>query len=391
MQLSLKFVAGLLLASGAALANEDNTVINLERRNSFIAGNDTLNLNAFVGQFNAINAKYSRALQNFKRNTGEEHPLLRLLLGEKRSGTGSLPLTDVQQEQLWAGPVTFGGQTFSLDFDTGSADTIVNRNAYSPQKSSSSKNTHSGFSASYGDGTTSRGTIYTDNFSIAGLRAKNVALGVASNNFITGQAPSVGISGMAFPSIQTFPKQYAPFFESLKQQKAVNAGVFQMTLKAGSGSTMNLGGVDSSKYTGSVAYSPVNPAQGFWLTPGKVNGHNIQAIVDSGSTIITGPTSQVRSIVQSIPGMTPFTQSGTLMYTFDCSMTPSVTISFANKDFKLNRAETRYGTVNGRCVLPIAGQDGIPMDAWIVGDTFFRTASIIFDTDKNRIGFATQA
>ena len=390
MQLSLKFVAGLLLASGAAFAENPNEV-SLERRNSFISSSNELNVNLFSKHMVQIDNKYKTALNNYKRNIGKDHPLLRLLLGQKR-GPASLDLTDVQNEQLWAGEVTFGGQTFGIDFDTGSADTLVNPGAYDPKKSKSAKNTHQSFQASYGDGTTAKGSVYTDSFEIAGLKAKNVAIGHSTTKFIDDQDPSEGISGMAFPSIQTFPKQYKPFFESLKEQKAVSKGVFQFTLKAGKGSTLTLGGVDSSKYTGDVAYTNVDPSQGFWLTDAKINGKGIKAIIDSGSTIISGPTDQVRSVVQGLKGMTPFNQGGTIMYTYDCSQTPSITINVAGKNFKLGKAQTRYGTVQGgKCVLPIAGQDGMPMDAWIVGDTFFQATSIIFDTDKNRMGFAKQA
>ncbi|WFD38371.1 cathepsin D [Malassezia japonica] len=391
MQLSLKFVTGLLLASSAAFAENANE-ISLERRNSFISSNNELNVNLFSKHMVQIDHKYKTALNNYKRNIGKDHPLLRLLLGQKRGGPASLDLTDVQNEQLWAGEVTFGGQTFGIDFDTGSADTLVNPSAYNPKKSKSAKNTHESFQASYGDGTTAKGAIYTDSFEIAGLKAKNVAIGHSTTKFIDDQDPSEGISGMAFPSIQTFPKQYKPFFESLKDQKAVSQGVFQFTLKSGKGSTLTLGGVDSSKYTGDVAYTDVDPSQGFWLTDAKINGKGIKAIIDSGSTIISGPTDQVRSVVQGLKGMTPFNQGGTIMYTYDCSQTPSITINVAGKDFKLGKAQTRYGTVQGgKCVLPIAGQDGMPMDAWIVGDTFFQATSIIFDTDKNRMGFAKQA
>lgn len=394
MQLSLKFVAGLVLASSAAFAAEDNVEINLQRRNSFFSTGNQLNVNAFTTHQSQVNNKYKDALENFKRNMGRDHPLLRLLLGDKRNngGSGTVKLTDVQQEQLWAGDVSFGGQTFGIDFDTGSSDTLVNPKAYDPKKSKNSKNTHDYFRAAYGDGTTAKGFIYTDDFEIAGLKAKNVAIGHSVSEFIQDQEPSQGIAGLVFPSIQSFPKKYTPFFEALKKQKAVNSGVFQFTLKPGKGSTLVLGKVDSSKYKGKVTYVDVDPSQGFWLTDAKINGQKIKAIIDSGSTIITGPTDQVRSMVKGLKGMTPFSSGGTLMYTYDCKNTPNVSINIGGTDFKLSKSQLFFGHANnGQCVFPVAGQDGLPMEAWIVGDTFFQAVSIIFDTDKNRMGFATQA
>ncbi|WFC98626.1 cathepsin D [Malassezia yamatoensis] len=396
MQLSLKFVTGLLLASSAAFASQGDVEVDLHRRNSLISTGNQLNIEALSQHLKIVNNKYQTALNNFKRNMGSDHPLLSLLLGndisKRAGGQGSLSLTDVQNEQLWAGQVSFGGQKFGIDFDTGSSDTLANPSAYNPKKSSSAKNTHKTFSASYGDGTTAKGTIYTDNLSIAGLSGTDVAIGHSTTTFIEGEDPSEGIAGLGFPAIQTFPTQYKPFFFQLKSQKAVKSGVFQFTLKSGKGSTLTLGGIDTSKYKGSVTYVDVDPSKGFWLTNAKVNGQSIKAIIDSGSTVITGPSSQVRSVVSKIKGLTPFTQDGVLMYYYNCNLSPSVTFNIGGTDFKLGKNQLSYGTTNtGKCVLPIVGQDGMPLNAWIVGDTFFQGVSIIFDTDKNRMGFATQA
>ncbi|KAL4399939.1 aspartic-type endopeptidase [Malassezia pachydermatis] len=376
-------------------STDDASVVNLERRtrNQYISVDNVLDLKAISRHFKVVNGKYAEAMRNYKRNTGEDHPLLRFIadLFDKRANTGEIGLEDVNQEQLWAGQVSYGGQKMYVDFDTGSADTLVNPAAYSPSKSSTSKNTHHSFRTAYGDGTTAAGTIYTDHFSIGGVSANNVAIGRSTQTFIKGEDPNQGIAGMAFPSIQAFPKENPPFFVSLMQQKKVAQGVFQFTIKAGSGSTLHLGGVDKSKFSGDLVYSGVNPQQGFWATQAKVNGQSINAIMDTGSTIITGPTDQVRRLFSSIPGLSSFTQEGQLFASYDCSKTPSVTFNIAGKDFKLGRDQTRYGTVNGRCVFTVVGQNDLPMNAWIIGDSFFQVASVVFDMDKNRMGFAQQA
>ncbi|WFC98627.1 cathepsin D [Malassezia yamatoensis] len=305
---------------------------------------------------------------------------------------GTVELTDVGHEQLWAGEMTFGGQTFSIDFDTGSADTLVNPSAYDPSKSDSSQNTGQSFQTSYGDGTSAEGTIYTDNMSIAGLSADDVAIGVANDQFITDdQAPSQGISGMSFPSLQAFPQDYEPFFESLRKANAVSQGVFQFTLKPDQGAELHLGGIDQSKAQGDFSYAKVDSSMGFWVTDATINGQQIKAIVDSGSTIITGPTEQVESVVQSIPGVQPSNQGGSTAYMYDCDSDIEVDIEIAGLQVKLGKDQMRFGQSDGQCVLPIMGMDGMPMDAWILGDTLFMATTIVFDMDEEQMGFALQA
>ncbi|WFD29226.1 cathepsin D [Malassezia sp. CBS 17886] len=391
MKLSLAFIAVLSLASSAALADDTHS-IQLERRASFLSDTNELNVDAFSSYSKQLDMKYKVALNNYKKNFGKDHPLLRLLLGQKRSNTGDVSLKDVSREQLWAGKMSFGNQSFYIDFDTGSADTLVNPSAYNPKKSNTSKNTNRRFHTGYADGTKGEGNIYTDHLNIGGISAKNVAIGRAEQNFISNEGGNEGISGMSYPSIAAFPKQYPPFFSSLVNQKAVSEPVFQFTLKAGSGSSLHLGGVDKSKASGDFSYSSVDPSSGFWATDASVNGQKITAIIDTGSTVISGPTDQVRQLFSKLKGVTPFESQGSLLGAFDCSQTPSITFKIAGKTIKLAREQTRYGTVNGgKCVLSVAGMDGIPLNGWILGDSFLQAQTVVFDMGKNRLGFADQA
>ena len=290
--------------------------------------------------------------------------------------------------------MTFGRQSFSIEFDTGSADTLANPGAYDPKKSQDSKKTGKSFSAAYGDGTAAQGTIYTDSFEIAGLQARDVAIGCSSSEFIKDEDESQGISGMSFPSIQTFPKSYPPFFVSLMKQKAVSQGVFQFTLKHGSNSDsiLHLGSVDHSKAKGPLKYVDVDPSLGFWVVDASINGKSIKAIVDSGSTINSGPQAQVEEVIRTIPGMEAVQETDSVMYVFSCEQTPNVTISIAGLDVKLGHDQTRYGkTDDGRCVFPIAALPEMPLNAWILGDTFFQMTTIVFDMAQHRMGFALQA
>ena len=102
-------------------------------------------------------------MKKFKDNMGKDHPLLNALVEAlSKRGEGEVGLTDIRSELLWAGEIQFGNSKFKIDFDTGSADTLVNPGAYEPRKSSSSKKTSDEFETSYADNTRAVGAIYTD-------------------------------------------------------------------------------------------------------------------------------------------------------------------------------------------------------------------------------------
>ena len=78
MQLSLKFVLGLMAASTLVTAAEPVTV-NLQRRKSLFKAGGVLDLKSFDFEVKLMTKKYKSSLDNYKRNTGQEHPLLSLI------------------------------------------------------------------------------------------------------------------------------------------------------------------------------------------------------------------------------------------------------------------------------------------------------------------------
>lgn len=390
MLLHLKVVVGLVTATLAAAESAGNFSIPLTRRQDPAQiGEDQIT--TFSGDFSHAVIKYSTALENYFRNTGKQHPLQALQLS-KRGSEGSVGLRNVDNGLLWTGQVQFGfpPQSVYVDFDTGSADMLVNHGAYNPGLSISSHNTKKTFSSTYSDGRKANGTIYTDNFSIGGIKGKHVAVGLSKKEFIASrESPNKGISGLSMPSIQTFPSSYKPFFQTLREQGAVSQGIFQFTIKTGSGSSLHLGGIDSSKYTGSITWVDFDPSDGFYVASASINGKDIRTIIDSGTSLIIGPPNEVKEVLKSIDGVTISDQNGQVMATFPCKENPKVNIKYGSKTFPL--ANTHLKQNSTTCVLPIMGRSGLPMKAWIMGDPFFQSATVIFDQDKHRLGFAKQA
>lgn len=160
------------------------------------------------------------------------------------------------------------------DFDTGSSDTLVNPAAYDPSQSSTSQDTRTQFSNSYGDGTTASGDVYADALTIGGLNAPTAYIGKSNQVFISGEGNSQGISGMAFPSLASF-RQQEPWFYSLIKAKALDQQAFVFDLKE-SDSTLSIGSTAAN-----ASWAPLTDAS-YWSIRAKINGKPIHAIVDSG-------------------------------------------------------------------------------------------------------------
>ena len=389
MRLFLRLALGLVAAAHVVLASSPTGLtVHLERRNFLLNDDNTVNFKAVANHAKQLSHKYNFLMKKFKDNMGKDHPLLNALVEAlSKRGEGEVGLTDIRSELLWAGEIQFGNSKFKIDFDTGSADTLVNPGAYEPHKSSSSKKTSDEFETSYADNTRAVGTIYTDDMVFGGLKAKNVAIGLSRSKF-SDDGESVGIAGLGFPSIQAFPKKYDPIFVALMHQKAVAEPVFQFTLKPGTGSTLHLGGVDYSKVKDKIDYVNVNPDDGFWITDGSVQGVKTKFVIDSGTTLIIGPMDQVLEVISKLPGVTPHYNLDSLQATFDCSHPPTVDFEINGKKYKLDKQQASYGTSFGRCVLSIMGQRGLPMHAWVLGDAFMQGVSVVFDMGRNRMGFA---
>ncbi|SNX81364.1 related to pepsin precursor (aspartate protease) [Melanopsichium pennsylvanicum] len=398
MQLKLSFVAGLIAASALATAaplehQERGINIDIEKRaNLKVAGTEQIDWAKVDAHMNSLRAKYQKSLANFEKNTGKVHPSKRDLPEHLvKRATGTVGLTDQQGGELWTGTMAYGtpAQSFQIDFDTGSSDTLVNNGVFKPSASSTSKTNGDTFQTSYGDGTTAQGTIYTDVVHIAGISASGTAIGVANGQFLDSSQGASGISGMALPQLAAFGSSYLPYFYSLKQAGAVTSGKFQFDLRT-SGSSLFLGGTNSAKYSTTPAYVSVDSDQGFWQVPASVNGQSIQSIVDTGTTIIVAPTSQAQTLFTSL-GLSTFQQSGSTYAYYNCNSPPKITFKYGSYSKTLSAATTSFGTTtSGQCVLSVAGSD-LGINAWVTGDSWLQNTVAIFDTDNNRVGFANKA
>ncbi|KIJ46567.1 hypothetical protein M422DRAFT_249717 [Sphaerobolus stellatus SS14] len=360
---------------------------------------------------NLINLKKNVGLQAF--NEGAEiKPLAQIPSGLQARSPASEPLIDEEDDSEWAGTIQIGtpGQSFLIDFDTGSSDlwvpssncrsaTCSTKHKYTPSSSGTSIAKSGTFSIEYGDGSTVSGPIFSDTVTVAGVKAVNQTFSAVTTLSSSFQGdPIDGVLGMAFPQLSNLDAD--PFFNTAYLQGAVSQGVFAFKL-ASTGSVLDLGSTNPDQYSGSVEYHDIETSSGFWQATGakividhatRVSGFD--TVIDSGTTIMYGPPSAVKTVYAAIPGAKLFdTENG--FYSFPCSSNHRVAFSWGGKQWDVTAANFNLGqTESGstQCVGAIAGQDlGLGDNVWLLGDSFMKNVYTVFSFDRNAVGFAELA
>ena len=118
----------------------------------------------------------------------------------------------------------------------------------------------------------------------------------------------------------------------------------------------------------------LSSAVGFWVIGDgsvtvnvQVSASDVDTIIDSGSTIITAPTTAADAFWKQVQGSKPFEQG---LYTFPCDSVPQAAFSWGGKKWAISGANFNVGQVSKTmCVGAIVGQDlGLGTDVWLLGD-----------------------
>lgn len=200
-----------------------------------------------------------------------------------------------------------------------------------------------------------------------------------------------GICGMGFRALSE--GKLTPM-GALVQSQQLPQQVFAFYMGHSSGELV-LGGVDKSHYTGDFTVVPLKSTD-YWrvaLDGVSVSGTSgmstaPSAIIDSGTSLIAGPTDEVDSIMTGIGAQS---QGGA--YIIQCSKLESFTISFnlGGKDFSLDKDDVVLQKQQGLCMLGFQGTDIPPPNGplWILGDVFMRKYYVKFDWCGAAVGIAT--
>ncbi|KAJ9631029.1 hypothetical protein H2203_001557 [Taxawa tesnikishii (nom. ined.)] len=322
---------------------------------------------------------------------------------------GSVAATPEAYDMTYLSPVTIGGQTFNLNFDTGSADLWV----YSNLQSQTQQSGHTIYNASrtgkvmngqtfaitYGDGSSATGKVYADKVTVGGVTATSQAVEAATSvsDFLLEDPDLDGILGLAFSNVnQVKPSQQKTFFDSVKSSLA--SKLFTVTLKKGAAGSYDFGYIDNTKYTGKITYTSVNSGSGLWqfgvtgysLGSGKTASKSFQAIADTATTLLYLPDDVVAAYYAQVKGAQFSSTQGA--WVFPCSATlPSFSAVIGGAKATVPGSYLNYAPLDGTtCFGGIQSDSGIGFS--IFGSMFLKSQFVVFDQTKSnpRLGFAQQ-
>ncbi|KAF9244096.1 aspartic peptidase domain-containing protein [Melanogaster broomeanus] len=330
-------------------------------------------------------------------------------------------LTNQNADSSYYGSLAIGTPpvSFNLILDTGSSDLWVADStcqfgcsrvpAFSSASSSTFENLSWPFYISYGSGQAA-GVLGSDVVQMAGFSVQNqvfAAVTEVSSGLLT--SPVSGLLGLGWQSISSSGQ--TPFWETLASSGAWSEPVmtFQLTRFVNSttaqptepGGSFTMGFMNNSLYTGEIDYQDLVSTPSYWIlsmTALTVQGNAVIipsgtasfAAIDTGTTLVGGPSTAIRNIYAQIPGSQPGTGSWEGYYTYPCSSRVNVAISFGGPSWPLTPADFQLTQVSSsECVgafFEISTGNGAP--SWIVGDTFLKNVYSVFRYSPPSIGFA---
>lgn len=198
-----------------------------------------------------------------------------------------------------------------------------------------------------------------------------------------------GICGMAFSALSD---GVPPPMGALVRTGQLPDSVFAFYLGHLTKGELIIGGVDPDHYTGDFVHVPL-VSDTYWqvqLSDVKVGSHGgyasvRTAIIDSGTSLLVGPTSDVTQIMTDIGAQ----QQKEGIWLASCSAITQIEVAFsiAGNDFVLWGDDIVLEREGDQCLLGFQGSDGVgPM--WILGDVFMRSWYVKFDWCKSQVGIA---
>ncbi|EPR62645.1 aspartyl proteinase (eimepsin), putative [Toxoplasma gondii ME49] len=248
-----------------------------------------------------------------------------------------------------------------------------------------------------------------DTVSIGGIRVQNQTLGLALQESVHPFAdlPFDGLVGLGFPDVageEGLPPDALPLVDSMMKQKLLKRNAFAVYMS------------EDLNQPGEITFGSVNPRHTFeghkpqWfpvisLDYWEVGVHGLRlnrkslgfcertrckAAVDTGSSLITGPSKVINPLLKSLNVAEDCSNKGNLpTVTFILEDTAGRLVKFPLKpsDYLVEEVDSQ-----GRLVTCVAGF--IPMDVpaprgplFVLGNSFIRKFYTIFDRDHMMVGF----
>ncbi|CRG83746.1 hypothetical protein PISL3812_01102 [Talaromyces islandicus] len=334
---------------------------------------------------------------------------------------GTVATSSVDGDVEFVSPVSIGGQTIMMDFDTGSSDLWV----FSSEMPAADQQSHTifdtkssttfqmmqgeTFKISYGDGSSASGDVGTDVVNIGGASVQKQAVEIAkqvSGSFLQ-ETASNGLVGLAFSKLNTVsPTPQKTFFDNVGSQ--LEEPVMTVSLKSDSNKgSYEFGTIDSTKYTGQIANISVDPSNGFWefsSTSFKVgdSGDTQQittaptAIADTGTSLMLVSPEAAEAYYGQVQGAVNSDTVGGYMFPCDAQL-PTFTVGVGDSHTAtipstvVNFAQVGTDMQSGQEYCYGGIQSSGNSQFMIFGDVFLKSMFVVFDQRGPSLGLASSA
>ncbi|KAI9495519.1 aspartic peptidase domain-containing protein [Zychaea mexicana] len=406
MKTSLSLLAGLALMGmylqdgvAAAATDQQGSNINIE-------------LAQKTGQVMNTPARLQKALAKYNLES-------RVSPSRLNMAASTIDLSSVHVDVEYVGTIGVGNppQLFQMDFDTGSADIWIphvgcahcgKHPLFDPADSSTfSQDTNQTWGLRYGDGSGVQGIIGRDTVHLGELSYPDQVLGLVQGESVDlAMDPELdGIFGLAYAPLAFtgHKKSIVQGMQDMGVIPSASVGVYLGRARdGGKGELVSFGKPNPAHYEGELKYVPVTEKK-FWqvaLNGLKINGQEtlskpIEAIIDTGTTLIILPSELAETIHATIPGATFSSMYGWRM---PCDLKASaagdaeVTFTLGDHDFSLRASELvrerASPSEEGDVKLCYSGIAEAKTPLIIMGDTFLRSYYSVFDFDKDAVGLA---
>ncbi|KAH8556258.1 aspartic peptidase domain-containing protein [Umbelopsis sp. PMI_123] len=323
--------------------------------------------------------------------------------------TGVVPLLDNNLDIEYVGTIGVGTppQQFQAVFDTGSSDVWLpstsclrceGHHIFLEKESSTFKSIGKNWSLSYADGSYISGRTASDSITIGNINYEDQLIGLANDE--SGQFAADkfldGIFGLAFPGLSLTGAKASPIQLMYEQGQLDDqvVGVWLGRAREGGGGEMVFGGTNKEHYTGEFQYVSVNSDK-YWQVPmnsvsvgtKKLNLASSNAIIDTGTTLIVGPSDIIRYLHASIEGSVYSVSSGWRLPCSTSNSTETIQIELGGTNFAVPVSDiVREATADTNLCYSGLVESGLPFT--VLGDVFLKSWYSVFDFGRTRVGFA---
>lgn len=308
---------------------------------------------------------------------------------------------------------------------------------FTPSKSSSFELVdRRAFSIKYLDGTASTGDYITDDFSIANTTIKSLQMGYA-----TKVVRGTGILGIGFSNHVAAATPYPNIMDELVKQNIIPTKAYSLYLndrRSPEGSIL-FGGIDTEKFIGNLEVVPIIKD----ISSGKISSFTVDlegitvaypngskadikmpaaempTLLDSGTTLSYLPQAMAEDLFEDLGAVTDFKTTGLTFIPCDYlgansrpksdPQTLTISFTFGNKTIRVPVQEMVLdvfadydGPVpiklpfDNACLFGIQSLGGFSgqsngiasADFLLLGDTFLRSAYVVYDLTHQQIGLA---